>query len=1493
MKYFSFSVEKCAKLFSIALLAMLYQMNSIQAQCALACHGTTQVSLSSQCDAEITPSMILSDGGLSCPGGVLFVQVSDDKGVISSGNVVTTEYMGQTLSAMVIDSNTGNSCWGFIIIEDKLGPMINNCQSFQFMECADMITYEGPEFIDNCESSLDAILLSEEISDCQPGNNIDVVRIYSAIDSKGNVAPQCTMTIRLKRFIPQRVWYPDSLVVKNNSPLQCDASAIIDVNGNCRLDEGEVIPDSIGVPQYRYPIGPGQFDIVSLYPFPDLFCNTTTTFEDIILPKIGCTQKIHRIWSINEWRCDIDTVYKYTQVIEIVDDTPPVIVTDNGNCIINGNSSLTVSTNTLISQPGGAYGDFNCGASVKLSLPDATDNCTLTDVNNPCPSNAGKLSYDFTYDGGFISDYNGESVTLPMGTSVGIFTVYDECYNSSQCHIPIEIVDDTPPITVCDQNTTVSLTSGGTAAVGADSFDDGSYDDCKLHCKLVRRMNQGTCECKKPELCNLKFIGNRNGSNYYLSEYTISPTLAKKRATAYGGNLVKFEDQDEETWLTYEVRKTYTDRFWIGAKRLGSGFLWDDHTPLTYTNWASGQPSNGAGEDCVMMTPGNKWNDASCSAEWRYVLEINEGCNFSSNVRYCCEDVGVDQMVVFRTVDFYGNFNDCMVNVFVQDKSAPALVCPPHRTVACDFIYDVNNLDASFGVLTYGESCNPNIDTTVTSSTSECGNGTLTRLFTARDANDRELAHCKQIITFENANPFDGSNIICPKQDTIISGCADPSAFGPDVMGTPEFVRSSCDVIGVDYSDQLFNFNNASGNEVCFKILRNWEIIDWCQHNSNGSFKSYTCNQVIKVIDEFKPQARFELDSDLEFNDKGQPIISVYDCDGGPASITFRAEDTCTPGEQLGWSWKVYSENGTIIDTNSGNGASGIISGNKFPIGINKAQLTYYDGCGNACTVEQEFVVVNKKAATAYCINGLAVDIMPVSSTGGQVPDSGMIELWASDFDAGSYHPCGYPVILSFSPDINQTNRTFTCIKTDVDGNLILDANGNQQSGIGSQEVNIYVTTLTPDGGMVQTFCSTFIDIQDNHATSPCVQNSVVTVTGRIETERQHVIEDVDVQLEGSPFATNTDVSGNYAFPSMAPGGNYVINPYSDENPLAGISTIDLLMIQRHILGIETLDSPYKVIAADINNNSTIDGTDLVELRKLILGIYTELPQNDSWRFVDKAYEFSPSQNPLDQNFVEDYEIIGLSQNMGVNFVAVKVGDVDESIDEFLMDRENNSQSVSKAGIAIGALTEGDGSEDLTSIPVTITNESPIRGFQIELNYDASLFEVVELQGTNINLTESNYNLTGNSILVSWNSEDAFSAIEFEVLVKAKLDVQNNQSLFTLSSDLLRSEVYNSELVIQGVEIENASQQKTLLLENNPNPFNSHTEIRFFLGQKSTVDFLVTDIQGRVIKSFESEFEAGQNGYTIRKSDLVSTGIYYVTLKTTGYTETIKIVLID
>jgi len=83
-------------------------------------------------------------------------------------------------------------------------------------------------------------------------------------------------------------------------------------------------------------------------------------------------------------------------------------------------------------------------------------------------------------------------------------------------------------------------------------------------------------------------------------------------------------------------------------------------------------------------------------------------------------------------------------------------------------------------------------------------------------------------------------------------------------------------------------------------------------------------------------------------------------------------------------------------------------------------------------------------------------------------------------------------------------------------------------------------------------------------------------------------------------------------------------------------------MIQRHILGLAELDSPYKLIAADINNSESITGSDLLALRKMVLGINTEFPNNHSWRAIDAAHEFVDATNPWATEIPEGYDILNL-----------------------------------------------------------------------------------------------------------------------------------------------------------------------------------------------------------------------------------------------------------
>ena len=83
------------------------------------------------------------------------------------------------------------------------------------------------------------------------------------------------------------------------------------------------------------------------------------------------------------------------------------------------------------------------------------------------------------------------------------------------------------------------------------------------------------------------------------------------------------------------------------------------------------------------------------------------------------------------------------------------------------------------------------------------------------------------------------------------------------------------------------------------------------------------------------------------------------------------------------------------------------------------------------------------------------------------------------------------------------------------------------------------------------------------------------------------------------------------------------------------------------------------MIAADANKDAQINVADLVELKRVVLRVNDKLPNNTSWRFIDKNYSFSNTENALSEAFREQYEIVNLNDNMQIDFVAVKIGDID------------------------------------------------------------------------------------------------------------------------------------------------------------------------------------------------------------------------------------------
>ncbi|MEE9438262.1 MAG: hypothetical protein V3V14_04630 [Saprospiraceae bacterium] len=91
-------------------------------------------------------------------------------------------------------------------------------------------------------------------------------------------------------------------------------------------------------------------------------------------------------------------------------------------------------------------------------------------------------------------------------------------------------------------------------------------------------------------------------------------------------------------------------------------------------------------------------------------------------------------------------------------------------------------------------------------------------------------------------------------------------------------------------------------------------------------------------------------------------------------------------------------------------------------------------------------------------------------------------------------------------------------------------------------------------------------------------------------------------------------------------------------------------------MNIETFDSPYKIIASDVNNDLKVKSSDLLLIRKINYGIINSFPNNTAWRFLDKSYDFLSPNIPWEQ---EPYKVdILLTNDKIIDFIGVEIGDV-------------------------------------------------------------------------------------------------------------------------------------------------------------------------------------------------------------------------------------------
>ncbi len=841
---------------------------------------------------------------------------------------------------------------------------------------------------------------------------------------------------------------------------------------------------------------------------------------------------------------------------------------------------------------------------------------------------------------------------------------------------------------------------------------------------------------------------------------------------------------------------------------------------------------------------------------------IADNLTYRSYIEFCCEDVGQTIPVTLRVWDCHGNTNTCNVQVEVQDISGPSITCPPNVTLFCGDNYSDPNVvgevvtdPALQGALDGLAQDNCGAAITVVSSDVgqvSCGSGVISRTYLVTDPGGASN-FCVQTITVQNNNPFTGANIVFPN-DTIINSCN--ALVDPSVTGIPTFPASNgCQQLVYGQDPDLY----LTANNACVKIERRWYVIDWCQYQPNNpnSPGVWSKVQTIVVMDQEGPT--FSGCNNVTFcNFKS-------DCSDLAPDLTVSATDACTDDNLLTYTWTVDLYNDGLPDPGgyavSGSGQN---TNNDYPTGTHQISYTAYDGCGNTGNCSFLFTIEDCQNPTAYCVNGLIVELM----------QTGMIPVNVNQLEEGSSTDNCTPradLLFSFTANTADTDTIFDC------------------SQIGQNAVDVWVT----DAAGNQDFCSTFVVVQDNM--NAC-GSPLVNMSGAVTSEGNMAIEEVMVELSGNMNSMSmTNDQGVFNFDNVPVGQDYTLTPQLDKDPLNGVTTLDLYFLQRHILGIEPLDSPYKLIAADANKSGAVTTFDVVEIRKVILYINPAFPNNTSWRFVDKDYVFPNPTNPWEEVFPEVYNINNFTgNNQSPNFVAVKIGDLNNTATGSLVASADDRSAESEVVFTTAERQVQAGESFTIDITAALTD---IMAYQFTLSFDREKLEL-ETIIPGVDMTEANFGLAhleSGLITASWfrvleagTSEDApLFSLTFKATAEGRLS-----EMIGMNSRLTVAESYESDGTVHPVNLAFSGKAGVAssfqLYQNVPNPFNDNTIIGFHLPEAANASLTIYDVSGKVRKTVSGHYGQGYHEIRIDEVALPGNGIFYYRLETPTHTSTKK-----
>ena len=400
-----------------------------------------------------------------------------------------------------------------------------------------------------------------------------------------------------------------------------------------------------------------------------------------------------------------------------------------------------------------------------------------------------------------------------------------------------------------------------------------------------------------------------------------------------------------------------------------------------------------------------------------------------------------------------------------------------------------------------------------------------------------------------------------------------------------------------------------------------------------------------------------------------------------------------------------------------------------YPVGSHLIYWEVLDSCGVQASCQQTFVVKDCTPPIAKCDTGIV--FIPLIQWFG-IPS---FRLEASDFNQQSEDNCtaSEDLIFSFSTDSTDQVDTLYCF-SGISGVLV------------AKEIYVW------DEAGNYSICSV------NLLFEPCFSEPPFPhIQGEILTEEGNkVMLPILAKFRQGNWGAPSEkiiIDGEIDYEHLIYQDNTELELYKNDNARNGVTTFDLILINKHILNISPLNSPYKIIAGDVNHSGTITTFDILEIRKMILGVNDTFSSNTSWRFVLEDYVFSNPQNPFQDPFPEIYLNPSLEEDAEVNFIAIKTGDVNNSAGLSLQANLSDRSAAKPVSILLEDQYLKAG--ETYTIPLNLEKGAAFYGMQFEIEAKESAIELMTLESTTLKIGEEHFRGDARGDLrFSWNSAE-------------------------------------------------------------------------------------------------------------------------------------------